>query len=507
MTDSVSTSGVKASVVYHQQFPESFERQPQNSIGSSSFTSQHWPQIGCALIDVLFVFMNSAAAFCIRFSASTFWKAAPQVFTTPPRGVPLSQYFVLSLLYATLVLLLCQSLDLYRTLRDRLLLDEALAVGKAILLATLLLTAFIYLSGLKEISRLWVGFSSFLNVATLTAWRLWKRRLVSQRVAKGIGTRNVLIIGAGKVGQALALHLEQNRQLGYAFKGFLDENQNSDARVLGKIENLGRVARANFVDEVLITIPSERDLAKSLAIEARRQRLDVKVVPELFGGLGWNAPVSYLGRFPLMELHREPIPALGLLVKRMIDIGSSLFALLFLSPLLASIALAVRLDSPGPVIYRSRRVGKRGRVFTCYKFRTMIDNADALKDKLRHLNERNGPFFKLSDDPRLTRLGKLRRKCSLDELPQLWNVLRSDMSLVGPRPHPLDDFEQYSLEHFRRLDVKPGVSGLWQVKARRDPSFETNMALDLEYIENWNIWLDLRILLATIPEVIRGNGR
>jgi exopolysaccharide biosynthesis polyprenyl glycosylphosphotransferase len=243
-----------------------------------------------------------------------------------------------------------------------------------------------------------------------------------------------------------------------------------------------------------------------VALEARRQRLDVKVVPELYDGLACRAPLEYLGDFPVMSLHREPIPVLGLLVKRTLDVVAALAGLLLLSPLLAVIAMAIKLDSSGPVFYRSPRVGKKARKFTCYKFRSMVSNADALKGALRHLNERHGPTFKISHDPRLTRLGGLLRQFSLDELPQFWNVLQGDMSLVGPRPHPTDDFDQYSLEHLRRLDVTPGITGLWQVSARRDPSFERNLALDLQYIENWNLWLDLRILLKTIPAVMAGHG-
>ena len=152
------------------------------------------------------------------------------------------------------------------------------------------------------------------------------------------------------------------------------------------------------------------------------------------------------------------------------------------------------------------RVGIKGRRFRCYKLRTMVEEADAQKDVLRKTNERNGPFFKMENDPRVTRCGRLLRKFSIDELPQLLNVLRGEMSLVGPRPHPVDDFERYTIEHLRRLDVKPGVTGLWQVTARRDPSFETNMILDLEYIENWSLRLDLTILLKTIPAVFRAEG-
>ena len=213
-----------------------------------------------------------------------------------------------------------------------------------------------------------------------------------------------------------------------------------------------------------------------------------------------------VGGFPAIELHGQPIPAFGLAAKRVIDFVVAAIGLALSAPLLALAAAWIRLDSPGPATYSALRVGRKGKKFRCYKLRTMIDDADAKKEKLRKSNERNGPFFKMENDPRITRCGYWLRKYSLDELPQLWNVLRGDMSLVGPRPHPVDDFERYTFEHLRRLDVKPGLTGLWQVTARRDPSFETNMKLDLEYIENWSLVQDLRILWNTIPAVLRGEG-
>jgi exopolysaccharide biosynthesis polyprenyl glycosylphosphotransferase len=276
--------------------------------------------------------------------------------------------------------------------------------------------------------------------------------------------------------------------------------------MLGKIEDLSRVARAEFVDEVFITIPSERELVKRIAIEARQHRLDVKVIPDLYDGLGWRAPIRQIGEFSVMDLHWQPIPALGLFVKRIFDVVVSSFSLIICSPVLTVLAVWIKVDSRGPIFYRSRRVGKKGCAFTCYKLRTMSANAEEMKNSLRHRNERQGPCFKIKDDPRITRLGKFLRRYSLDELPQLWNVLKGDMSLVGPRPHPLDDFEQYSLDHLSRLDVKPGITGLWQVMARRNPSFEANMQLDLEYIENWNLLLDVKILMKTVPEILRASG-
>src|ERR1700730_990231 len=202
----------------------------------------------------------------------------------------------------------------------------------------------------------------------------------------------------------------------------------------------------------------------------------------------------------------ESAICLGLFLKRIMDIVLSTMVLVLLWPLLLMIAIAIKLESPGPVIYPSLRVGKKGRRFVCYKFRTMVSGADELKDNLRRLNQRRGPFFKIADDPRVTRLGRFLRKYSLDELPQFWNVLKGDMSLVGPRPHPLDDVERYSPWHHGRLDVKPGLTGLWQVTARANPSFETCMVLDLGYIRSWSLLLDCRILMMTIPAVLAGDG-
>src|ERR1017187_845241 len=465
-----------------------------------------WVQLVYAVIDVVCVLANGAIAFSLRFLPANLRHLFLSGHLALATDQPLGPYLGFLLLYVALILLFCQLQDLYRTPRGRSPSEESFAVIKAVSFATLLLTAFIYLSGVKIVSRSVVMMSLVLNAIALAAWRYAKRRVVIHRVERGIGTRNAVIIGAGKVGQALAQQLEKNKLLGYTFKGFLDENHSDDPRILGKVEDLPRIARAEFVDEVLITIPSERELVKRVVLEARRSRLDVKVVPDLYDGLGWNARHHQIGDFPVMEIHWHTIPTPGLFVKRIFDAALSFAALIVSWPLFVLLAVLVKLDSPGPAFYRSRRVGKKGRVFLCYKLRTMVFNADDLKESLRDRNEREGPFFKIGNDPRVTRLGKFLRKSSLDELPQLWNVLVGDMSLVGPRPHPLDDYGQYSLEHLRRLEVKPGITGLWQVTARQDPSFETNMGLDLHYIENWDIPLDLKIIIRTLGAVFKGNG-
>jgi exopolysaccharide biosynthesis polyprenyl glycosylphosphotransferase len=487
--------------------PSGPERRRNGRRSASHLVGGLWIQVCYALIDIVCVVVNCVLAFFLRFSPSDFHLYFSSGHWTVTTQQPLTRYGAFLLLYVALVLLFCQWQNLYRTSRTLSAQEEALAVFKSVFFATLVLTAFIYLSGVKIVSRLVVAVAFVLNAIVLAAWRYAKRKFVIHRAQQGIGTRNTVIIGAGRVGQALARQLDENKLLGYQFKGFLDGNHSNDPRLLGKIEDLPRVARSEFVDEVFVTIPSERELVKRIAFEAHQNRFSVKVVPDLYDGLAWNAPVLHIGDFPIMDLCWNPLPTFGLFLKRILDFGLSAVGLILCAPLLGALALWVGVDSPGPIFYRSRRAGKKGRVFTCYKLRTMVANADDLKDLLRHRNEREGPFFKIADDPRVTRAGSFLRKYSLDELPQLWNVLKGDMSLVGPRPHPEDDFQQYDLDHLRRLEVKPGITGLWQVTARQDPSFDTGLRLDMEYIDRWSLRLDLQIMLKTAVQVSKGTGQ
>jgi len=234
--------------------------------------------------------------------------------------------------------------------------------------------------------------------------------------------------------------------------------------------------------------------------------VDLRVVPDLYDGLAWNRPIEYIGQFPTIPLHRGHVPEIGLMLKRIIDLMVSSLALLVLSPLLVAAAIAVKLDSGGPVFYSAERIGKKGRRFRCVKFRTMTRDAESRRAEMMHLNERDGVLFKITNDPRITRVGRILRKYSLDELPQFFNVLKGDMSIVGPRPPLASEVEEYKLSYLRRLDVNPGITGLWQVQARQDPSFDNYISLDVHYIENWNLWLDFKIMVRTVGVVIQGTG-
>lgn len=464
-------------------------------------------QAAYVAIDFALVYAGGVVCFWLRFGLANPFSPAVLSLNNLSKEIWSASYPSFLLLYGGLVVLACMSQDSYRTARERSAWEESGNVIKAVGFATALLILFIFTSGNKEISRLVVATSGAWNGAALAGWRYAKRQYVLRRAERGEGVSRVLIVGSGKLGKALAAWLEGNRQLGYQVCGFLDSHPNGDARVLGSVRDLRKVALAQFADQLFVTLPADRELVKEIFLEARRLRLNLNVVPDLYDGLGWRAPIESIGGFPIIELHGEPIPVFGLAVKRGLDLLGSAALLLLTAPLLAFAAICIRCDSAGPILYPAMRVGKKGRKFRCYKLRTMVAEADAQKDTLRKVNDRDGPFFKMENDPRVTRCGCWLRKFSIDELPQLLNVLRGEMSLVGPRPHPVDDFERYTIEHLRRLDVKPGVTGLWQVTARRDPSFETSMVLDLEYIENWSSWLDFSILLRTIPAVFEGSGQ
>jgi exopolysaccharide biosynthesis polyprenyl glycosylphosphotransferase len=344
-----------------------------------------------------------------------------------------------------------------------------------------------------------------LNFCTLWAWR-WQTEQRQRWTGQGTSdTRHVLIVGAGAAGRKIAAYVNEHPGTGWSICGFLDDDRPLDDDVIGRVSNLARLARTGFVDEVILAAPHDRKLVQQVLREAQRLRLNVGIIPELYGCKPLADEMEYVGGVPLICLRAEPFPA-GLGLKRLVDIVGAGLALIFLLPLLAVISLLIKLDSPGRVFYRALRAGRKGRPFCCCKFRTMVSDADSLKERLRKRNQRTGPFFKIANDPRITRVGRFLRRYSLDELPQFWNVLHGEMSLVGPRPHPLDDLAGYEVEHLARLDVTPGMTGLWQVTARRDPSFERGIELDREYIRTWSLGSDLRILLKTFRVVLQGSG-
>ena len=244
----------------------------------------------------------------------------------------------------------------------------------------------------------------------------------------------------------------------------------------------------------------------SIVRECERRQVSARIVPDLFQMSLSRVDVDDLGGVPLIGVREVGFGRESLLIKRGVVVVGAVAMLVLGAPLLGLIALAIRLGSPGPTVFRQTRVGAGGKRFEMFKFRSMREGAEAELEQLLDLNEADGQFFKIRDDPRLTRVGRFLRRTSLDELPQLWNVLRGEMSLVGPRPPVPAQVSRYMEWHKRRLDVRPGMTGLWQVSGRSLLTFDETVLLDIYYIENWSLWLDFKILLRTIPTVLFGAG-
>jgi exopolysaccharide biosynthesis polyprenyl glycosylphosphotransferase len=425
-----------------------------------------------------------------------------------------SMWILLALLcgFTVTLILISKRLQLYSPLKLNNILNEQGRSIQACFTSALLLTGTLYLVKAEDIPRSIVLITVGMVTVALSVRRLTYRTAFYRRFERGQGTRNVLIVGTGPEAHALRHHFDSIRHLGYTFKGFVDfqgagpATESTTADVVGTLDTLFQSARKHFVDEIFFTAPCERGIIQHVLEQSRIHGVDLRVVPDLYDGLAWNRPIEYIGQFPTIPLHRGHVPELSLVIKRLTDILVSLVGLVGLFPVMVAVAIAVKLDSGGPIFYIAERMGKKGRVFRCIKFRTMIRDADQRLSEIMHMNERKGGLFKIANDPRITRIGRFLRKYSLDELPQFYNVLRGDMSVVGPRPPLACEVQEYKLPYLKRLDVNPGITGLWQVQARQDPSFDSYISLDMAYIEGWNLWLDLKIMVRTIGVVLQGTG-
>jgi exopolysaccharide biosynthesis polyprenyl glycosylphosphotransferase len=348
--------------------------------------------------------------------------------------------------------------------------------------------------------------------------RLVLRALLLSARRSGYNFRFLLVVGANRRARQITARIEQKPELGYKIVGFVSEtpeamNEWEDAphgdwKNLGLIDNLREILIGERVDEIIVCLPVEARFSDIAVIikHARDLGIVVRLMPDFEDGyLFKNLNIEEFEGDYVVTLFREHM-LLQLLFKRLIDASLSLVILIILSPLLLLVAILIKLTSPGPVLFVQTRVGMNQRQFKLYKFRSMVANAEERKSALLHLNERDGPAFKIENDPRITPLGRFLRKTSIDELPQLVNVLTGEMSLVGPRPPLPQEVEEYEWLFRKRLSVKPGITCIWQISGRNNVSFERWMEMDHEYIENWNVWLDLQILLKTIPAVLFSRG-
>jgi exopolysaccharide biosynthesis polyprenyl glycosylphosphotransferase len=376
----------------------------------------------------------------------------------------------------------------------------------AVVIGTAPLVPFGIVLGFASVDQYFLLAFPLLTFVGLTVERRVLRTLAARLRRVGRNLRDVVVVGDREAARYTVEHLHEAQGLGYQVVDLIEVNGEGDAEALRA--RFTRCIDTQPIDEVFFAVPvtGAHPAMPALVRVCEEMGITVRVVAP-FPSLTWGrASVDSLAGLPVLTVATGPTDSLRLLLKRTLDLVLGTVALVALSPLFALIALAVKLDSAGPVIFAQERVGRNRRRFKTLKFRTMVPDADRRQAEVEHLNEADGPVFKIEHDPRVTRVGRMLRRTSLDELPQLVNVVLGDMSLVGPRPLPVRDVERMQERwHHRRFSVKPGITCLWQVR-RREPKFDEWVSSDMEYIDNWSLALDFKILVQTIPAVLSGHG-
>ncbi|MDP2727442.1 MAG: sugar transferase [Dehalococcoidia bacterium] len=389
-------------------------------------------------------------------------------------------------------------------------LDESSTILGSTSVGAMFMLAAVFLYQGYAYSRLLFIYTWFLSFFLLTLSRIVRHLLILFMRGRGIGVRMVLVVGGDQLGKMVMNLMAGEPGRGYRPVGFLCDESSGDYgrfKWLGPVSNLGEILRNGDIDEVFIAAPAaSRGRVMSMTQQCQRKEIPFKVVPDLYEMSLSGVDINDLGGIPLISMREASIQGTNLFLKRAMDLFISSFVLAVMSPLWLLIALAIKLDSPGPVLFKQERLGKARKPFLIYKFRSMYVEADKEVSKLVDLNEAVGPIFKIRDDPRLTRVGRWLRRTSMDELPQLFNVLKGEMALVGPRPPLAAEVELYQEWHKKRMEIAPGVTGLWQVSGRSELPFDEMVMLDIYYIENWSPALDAKILLRTLPAVLSGRG-
>ncbi len=469
------------------------------------------------LLDLSLVSAAFLAAYWVR-DAVLPWLAHG---TFPSRLYPLSEYLPLLPLAAVIWGILLLLSGRYRSHRTAPLLDEAWAIIRVCASGAVVFTLLLYaarideqLLGNDQISRFWILLFAIFSVLFLLSEKLALRITARYARVHGFNYRTVLIVGTGPDALKIADSIHGHRYWGFRILGFIangspvpDELRRGRYQVLGEVDDIPRIVESNVVDDVIFAVHRrELDRLEDLFLSLQEQGIRTRFAMDLFPHTRARVQLEELDGMPLLSFATVPTSQIQLMAKRAVDVAIALLLLVLGLPMALFIALAVKITSGGNVLFRQTRCGLNGRFFTLYKFRTMVEGAEERRRELMHLNEMNGPVFKLRSDPRVTWLGRFLRRFSLDELPQLWNVLRGDMSLVGPRPPIPEEVAKYQRWQRRRLAMKPGMTCLWQVSGRNELDFDRWMQLDLEYIDSWSPMLDLKILLRTIPAVLSGKG-
>lgn len=468
------------------------------------------------LLDLLLVALSFLVAHTLRHDVLP--GSFPSTFTE--HFYPLDVYLPLLPFALVIWAILLISSGRYRSQRTVPLMEEAweiirvTGIGSALfLLALFALRLDQRFLAEDRISRSWVVLFAVLSGLALVTEKLGLRMVARYARTRGLNYRRVVVVGTSEAAQKIADSLSERHHWGFRVMGLVtmrngEVQEECRYPILGHFKDLPRLAEEEVVDDVIIAV-GRRDLGRMENLLLSLHELGIRTLfaLNLFPHSRPKVQLSEIDGIPLLTFSTAPSGVIQLVAKRVMDLILGTLLLIVALPIAAAIALGVKLTSTGAVLFRQTRCGLNGRRFILYKFRTMEADAESRKNELEHLNEmKGGPVFKIRKDPRITSFGRFLRKFSLDELPQLLNVIRGDMSLVGPRPPIPDEVDRYQRWQKRRLSMKPGLTGLWQVSGRNNVDFDAWMQLDLEYIDTWSPWLDLKILAKTVPVVLTGKG-
>jgi exopolysaccharide biosynthesis polyprenyl glycosylphosphotransferase len=435
-----------------------------------------------------------------------------------PTGLfPLTEYLKIFPLVLIIWSVLLFTYDSYHSHRTVPLTREALTVLRVVMVGTVILATLAYLLPLRQLSRAWFVLFLVISAVLLVAEKILVRIIARWVRSKGLNYRTVLIVGTGRRATDIARMVTGHKYWGYKILGFVSDGHRltngwARYRIYGTVPDLRRILETGEIkepiDEIVFAVTRKKlDEMKQIFILCEELGIRTRVAMNFFTNRVARLEIEELEGVPFLTFTTTPSNESHLALKRALDVAISLMILALSLPMLVIAALAIKFSSPGSVLFKQERIGLNGRLFTLYKFRTMIADAHARREEVEHLNEMTGPAFKARFDPRVTPVGRWLRRFSLDEIPQLWNVLKGDMSLVGPRPPIPEEVTRYHRWHRRRLSMKPGLTCLWQISGRNEiQDFDHWMQLDLQYIDNWSPSLDLKILLRTIPAVLSGKG-
>ena len=423
------------------------------------------------------------------------------------------QYQPLTVILVIVMMLVLASKDAYRRRMSRDVVAEAITIFSASTISVAVIVVVTAMLHQWEYSRAVILYVWLLAILLAISGRALHRSVQALYYRKGRGVTRLLVVGATDVGKMIMQSVTNRPDFGYQLVGFVEHRQSPLVQNFGRFHALGTLsdvpalAESGGIDEIIIALPaSAHEEMWPILNVCERLGVGMKLVPDLFEMSLGRVQIDNIAGIPLLDVQERSLRRVARAVKRATDVGLGLILLALSAPVIAVLGLLVRLESAGPAFWRQTRVGVNGKYFACLKLRTMRVDASDVQASLLAMNDSDGPLFKLRDDPRCTPLGKRIRRWSLDELPQLWNVVRGDMSLVGPRPPLPHEVAQYDDRQMRRLEVKPGMTGIWQTSGRSDLSFDEMVMMDIHYIENWSLGLDVSILLRTVAAVLARHG-